>query len=163
MIVVDTNVISEPLKPVPNSRVLHWLVSQSEQSLFFSSISLAEILFGMAIMRDGKRKNSMVSGFEDLARKQFGDRILHFDAAAARCFAELAAKMRAAGQGIALFDCQIAAIALAHDFAVATRDERPFRAAGLRVINPWAETGEPIDNPATASPRSFRPSGRRWP
>jgi hypothetical protein len=139
MIVIDTNVASEPLKPQPDARVMAWLASIPPVDLYITAVSVAEMLAGMAVMPDGKRKSGMFDGFERLLARLFQDRILQFDEPAARNYAKLFAAMRAAGRAITLFDCQIAAIAKAHHASLATRDVRPFLDAGLSVVNPWAE------------------------
>lgn len=137
MILLDTNVVSEAIKPEPNPSVLAWLDAQVPETLFLSSITLAELLFGIGALPDGRRKSMLTARIDGLM-DQFPGRILHFDTAAARRYAELAVKARAAGRGFPTPDGYIAAIAAAHGFAVASRDTSAFRAAGLTVIDPWA-------------------------
>jgi predicted nucleic acid-binding protein len=137
MILLDTNVVSEAIKPEPNPSVLAWLDAQVAETLFLSSITLAELLFGIGALPDGRRKSMLTARIDGLM-DQFLGRILHFDTAAARRYAELAVKERAAGRGFPTPDGYIAAIAAAHGFAVASRDTSAFRAAGLTVIDPWA-------------------------
>ena len=139
MIVIDTNVASEPLKPRPDAGVMAWLANSPPHDLFMTSITVAEMLAGMAIMPDGRRKSGMVEGFEQLLVRLFHGRILEFNESAARNYAQIVAAMRTAGRGITLFDCQIAAIAKCRGMAVATRDATPFREAGIAVINPWTD------------------------
>lgn len=136
MILLDTNVVSEAIKPEPHPSVLAWLDVQAEVTLFLSSITVAELLFGVGAMPDGKRKNMLAVRIDRLL-DQFDRRILHFDIPAARCYADLAVKARSAGRGFPMPDGYIAAIAAAHGFAVASRDTSAFNAAGLAVINPW--------------------------
>lgn len=138
MILLDTNVISEAIKPEPHVSVRAWLDAQTAATLFLSSITLAEFLFGIGIMPNGKRKDMLATRIEGLI-DQFVGRILSFDILAARHYADLAVKARAAGKGFPTPDGYIAAIAAAHGFAVASRDTSAFHAAGLTVINPWAE------------------------
>lgn len=136
MIVLDTNVVSEMMRPRPDAGVYAWLDAQAPETLYLASLSLAELLFGVAVLPMGKRRDklsTMVEGVESL----FRGRVLEFDAAAARRFATLAAAARAAGLGFPRPDGYIAAIAAEHRYSVATRDIGPFDAAGLDVINPW--------------------------
>jgi len=135
MIVVDTNVISEAMNPAPNQAVIAWLNLQSAQTLFITSVSVAELVFGIGILPAGNRKNALTDAFEGLLAL-FEDRVLPFDINAARHYALIASSARANGQIIAIADGFIAGIAGANGFAVATRDTAPFKAAGLPVINP---------------------------
>jgi toxin FitB len=136
MIILDTNVISEAMKPSANPTVLSWLNAQAAETLYLTSISLAELLFGINSLPDGKRKNTLSAALDGLLAL-FGDRILSFDNSAARSYAQIATHARTTGKGLPLPDGFIAAIAEAKGFMVATRDTAPFEAANLRVINPW--------------------------
>ena len=136
MIILDTNVVSEAMKPEPNLSVRDWLDAQVAETLFLSSVTIAELMFGVGSLPDGRRKNNlaaMLDGVLDL----FGERVLPFDTEAARCYADLAVKARAVGKGFPTPDGYIAAIAAARGFAVASRDVGPFLAAKLTVIDPW--------------------------
>lgn len=136
MIVLDTNVVSEAMKAEPNPAVRAWLDEQVAETLYLSSVTLAELLFGIGTLPAGRRKNALTQTLEGLLAL-FGDRVLVFDTEAARHYAELAVMARAAGKGFPTPDGYIAAIANARGFAVATRDVAPFQAASLNVINPW--------------------------
>ena len=136
MIVLDTNVISEAMKPEPHPAVRAWLNEQAAETLYLSSVTLAELLFGIATVPAGKRKN-MLSRALDGLMELFGERVLPFDAQAARHYAELAVKARAGGRGFPTPDGYIAATAASRGFMVASRDTAPFEAGGLQVINPW--------------------------
>ena len=136
MIVLDTNVVSEAMKPNPNPAVQAWLDEQAAETLYLSSVTLAELLFGIGSLPAGRRKNALTQTLDGLL-DLFGDRVLAFDTDSARYYAELAVKARSAGKGFPTPDGYIAAIAAAHGFTVATRDVAPFQAAGLNVINPW--------------------------
>ena len=136
MILLDTNVISEAMTREPHPRVREWLDAQTTETLFLSSITLAELLFGIGALPAGKRKDSLAAALDDVL-DQFAGRILPFDTPAARHYAALAVKARRAGIGFPPPDGTIAAIAAAHGFAVASRDTRAFTAAGLTVIDPW--------------------------
>lgn len=136
MILLDTNVISEAIKPDSHATVRAWLDAQAAETLFLPSITIAELLFGIGALPDGRRKSMLAARIDGLL-EAFTGRILPFDTAAARRYADLAVKARAAGRGFPTPDGYIAAIAAAHSFAVASRDTSAFRAAGLTVIDPW--------------------------
>ena len=138
MILLDTNVISEPLKTTPEPRVLAWLDAQAIETLYLSSISLAELRFGIAALPEGKRREYLQTSLDQRVLPLFAGRILPFDAPATQAYAALRASARANGQAIATADGYIAAIAASHGYAIATRDTSPFEAAGLRVIAPWS-------------------------
>jgi len=136
MIVLDTKVVSEAMKPEPNRAVLAWLNEQVAETLYLSSVTLAELLFGIGALPDGKRKEGLGEALGGLL-ELFDDRVLSFDIEAARYYAELAVKARGAGKGFPTPDGYIGAIAASRRFVVATRDTSPFEAAGIAVINPW--------------------------
>jgi toxin FitB len=137
MILLDTNVISEPLKVAGNTNVLAWIDAQIIETLYLSTISLAELRFGIAALPEGKRRDTLHFSLEQRVLPLFAGRILPFDDAASQSYATLRARARAAGQAIAPADGYIAAVAATHGFVVATRDTSPFDAVGLTVINPW--------------------------
>ena len=136
MIVLDTNVVSEAMKAQPTPAVREWLDAQVAETLYLSSITLAEMLFGIGTLPVGRRKDALTQTLDGLL-DLFADRVLAFDADAARSYAELAVDARAAGKGFSQADGYIAAIARARGFIVATRDVAPFQALGITVINPW--------------------------
>jgi hypothetical protein len=138
MILIDTNVVSEALKPESHPAVRAWLDAQLAETLFLPSITVAELLFGIGALPDGRRQ-ALLAARIDAVLETFAGRILPFDTAAARRHADLAVAARAAGKGFPTPDGYIAAIAAAHGFAIATRDTGPFIAAGLTVIDPWAQ------------------------
>ena len=142
MILLDTNVVSEPLKAFGDLNVLAWIDAQIIETLYLSTISLAELRFGIAVLPDGKRRDTLGSSLEQRVLPLFAGRILSFDDPASRAYATLRARARTTGQAIAPADSYIAAIAATHGFAIATRDTMPFDAAGLTVINPWAWTAQ---------------------
>lgn len=139
MIILDTNVISEPLRPDPNHDVTRWLDAQSIQTLHLTTITLAEVRYGIAALPDGRRKEILQGRFEGEVVPLFSGRLLPFDDAASTSYASLRARARHAGRAIGDFDALIAAIAATHGFAVATRDTSPFSAAGVATINPFTE------------------------
>jgi toxin FitB len=136
MILLDTNVVSEAMKPEPDPAVRSWLDEQTAETLFLSSVTIAELMFGIGSLPKGKRKDRLTAALDGVL-DLFAGRILPFDTGAARRYADLAVKARAAGKGFPTPDGYIAAIAAAHDFAVASRDASAFAAAGLTVIDPW--------------------------
>lgn len=137
MIVLDTNVISEPLKPLADPAAIAWVDRQPKQTLYLCAPVLMEVLLGIARLPDGKRKKDMASAMQSLLANYFADRFLAFEREAAGRYASLASRASARGYSISVADCQIAAIAAVHGFAVATRDTAPFLAVGIPVINPW--------------------------
>lgn len=136
MILLDTNVVSEAMKPEPHPSVRDWLDAQVAETLFVSSVTIAELLFGIGALPDGKRKTNLTAAL-DRVLALFEPRILPFDTPAARRYADLAVKARIAGKGFPTPDGYIAAIAAANGLTVATRDKSAFDAAGLTVIDPW--------------------------
>ena len=140
MILLDTNVISEAMKPAPERSVRDWLDAQAAETLFLSSVTIAELSFGIAALPKGRRKDNLSAALAGLLAL-FAARILPFDTAAAQRYGELAAKARIAGRGFPTPDGYIAAIAATQGFVVATRDASAFAAAGLKVINPWNAAG----------------------
>lgn len=139
MIILDTNVVSEPMKRNANPAVQTWLDQQAAETLYLTATSLAELLTGTAILPDGRRKEGLGDALSDLLGRLFGSRILAFDQQAAIAYAPLVCRARAEGRLISVADGQIAAIAAVHGFTVATRDTAPFTAVGIPVINPWEE------------------------
>ncbi|NMQ30150.1 type II toxin-antitoxin system VapC family toxin [Candidatus Accumulibacter phosphatis] len=137
MILLDTNVISEPQRREPNARVLDWIDAQALETLYLSAITVAELRAGIALMPAGKHRDSLHENLEKHLLPMFANRVLSFDMACTKAYAELLAKSRAAGLAVETADAFIAAVALANGFTVATRDTSPFEAAGMNVINPW--------------------------
>ncbi|MBZ5794334.1 type II toxin-antitoxin system VapC family toxin [Burkholderia contaminans] len=138
MILVDTNVISEPLRREPSAAVIEWLDAQNVETLFLAAISLAEIRLGVAVLPEGRRREWLHQSIEQRVLPLFRGRILPFDDAASKAYASLRARARAAGAAIAPSDGFIAGTAEANGLIVATRDVTPFEAMGIRVIDPWA-------------------------
>lgn len=136
MIILDTNVVSEAMKPEPNPVVRAWLNDQAAETLYLSSVTLAELLFGIAALPSGKRKEMLALTLEGLMGL-FKDRVLPFDVEAARHYADLAVVAKVSGRGFPTPDGYIAAIAASRGFIVASRDTAPYEAAKVTVINPW--------------------------
>ncbi|MBD8603755.1 type II toxin-antitoxin system VapC family toxin [Pseudomonas sp. CFBP 8771] len=137
MILLDTNVISEPLRHSPAACVIQWIDEQALETLYLSAMTVAELRAGIALMPVGRRRSTLHESLEKQVLPMFVGRVLPFDLACTQAYAEVLAKARKAGSGIEAADACIAAVALANGFIVATRDTHPFRAAVLAVINPW--------------------------
>ena len=136
MIVLDTNVVSEAMKPEPHPTVLAWLNNQAAETLYLSSVTLAELLFGIAALPTGKRKEMLSQALEGLMGL-FRDRVLPFNTDAAQRYAELAVLAKTSGRGFPTPDGYIAAITASRRYIVASRDTAPYEAVGVSVINPW--------------------------
>jgi toxin FitB len=136
MIVLDTNVVSEAMKSSGNPQVVSWLNSQVSETLYLSSVTLAELLFGIGCLPAGRRKDALSQTLSGLLAL-FEGRILPFDSQAAEAYGVLATRAREKGKGFPTPDGYIAAIATSRGFAVATRDSAPFIAGDVPVINPW--------------------------
>ena len=137
MILLDTNVVSEPLRAAPDLRVVEWIDAQPVETLFLSAITVAELRAGVALLPAGKRRTGLRESLETRVLPLFAGRVLPFDLACSPAYAELMAKARARGLAVASADGYIAAIAVTNGFSVASRDTGPFAAAGVTVINPW--------------------------
>jgi len=137
MIILDTNVISEPMKRNAHPAVAAWLDRQPPESLYITATTLSEILFGIALLPDGRRKRNLSDAMQKMFSTLFADRFLAFDRNAAGAYAVLLSQAIAAGASISVADGQIAAIAAVHGFTVATRYTTPFVACGIAVTNPW--------------------------
>ncbi|MEQ8344210.1 MAG: type II toxin-antitoxin system VapC family toxin [Sneathiellaceae bacterium] len=137
MILLDTNVVSEAMKPEPDPAVRHWFDEQVAETLYLSSVTVAELMFGIGALPGGRRRDRLTDALDGML-ELFADRILSFDTEAARRYADLAVKARVAGMGFPVPDGYIAAIAASRAFAVASRDASAFAAAGFTVIDPWS-------------------------
>lgn len=137
MIILDTNVVSEPLKPKPEPAVLEWLDAQAPETLWLTTINLAELYAGIEALPRGKRRNKLADALVERVLPLFEGRVLAFDAAAAQAFARVHAGAVATGNPIAFADAAIAAIAAAHSCLIATRNVRDFKGSGVEVIDPW--------------------------
>jgi len=139
MILLDTNVISEPLRREPEPCVIEWIDAQALETLYLSAITVAELRSGIALLPAGKRRTGLPENLERRVLPLFTGRVLPFDLPCTQTYAELIAKAQKAGLAIAAADGFIAATAVTNGFAVATRDTSTFAAAGVEVINPWGE------------------------
>ena len=137
MILIDTNVVSELMKPAPAAEVVAWIGAQPVQSLFTTSITQAEILHGVLLLPAGKRRDALQAAADAMFLEEFGDRVLAFGADAALHYAQIAVGRRSAGAPISQFDAQIAAIARFSRAGLATRNVANFEGCGIEVVNPW--------------------------
>lgn len=142
MILLDTNVVSEPLRPAPEARVIEWLDAQPLETLYLSAMTVAELRAGVALLPASKRRSKLHEHLEKRVLPMFAGRVLPFDLACTSAYAQVLATARKAGSGMQTADACIAAVAFANGFTVATRDTIPFQAVGLTVINPWAASSE---------------------
>lgn len=138
MIIIDTNVLSELMKPAPVGSVVKWVADQPATRLFTTSITQAEILHGIMLLPSGRRRNAFEAAAMAMFEEDFSGRVLPFGSDAARPYAQIAVARRRAGRPISQFDAQIAAIARAMGADVATRNVEDFERCGVKVINPWA-------------------------
>jgi predicted nucleic acid-binding protein len=137
MIVLDTNVVSELLRPTPAPEVLDWLRGQPSTSLFITTVTHAEIRFGIAILTAGQRRDALDALASSILNEDFAGQSLTFDEVAASFFATIAADRRAQGRPISQFDAQIAAITRSRGATLATRNIRDFTDCGVSLVNPW--------------------------
>ena len=142
MIVLDTNIISEVMSRTPSSAVLDWLNEQDASDLFLTTITVAEICYGLCVLPDGARRQMLETRFEQFIATGFEYRILDFDVAAARAYGAVMGRRRKIGRPISLPDGQIAAITQANGFALATRNTRDFEELGLQLYNPFEDAGD---------------------
>jgi hypothetical protein len=140
VIILDTNVICEPLRPRPDAGIVAWLDAQVVETLYLTTISLAEVRYGIACLPKGRRRQRLHDRFEGEFMPLFYGRTLAFDEPATTAYAALRAAARAQGRAIGDFDALIASIAHATGFTLATQDTAPFAAAGITVVNPLDQT-----------------------
>ncbi len=137
MIILDTNILSEPMRADANPAVADWLDRQPADILYLTTVTVAELFLGTELMPLGGRRSRLEARIAEVVSTFGEERILPFDARAARLFAMIIARARGEGRSIGVADGQIAAVAAVHGFSVATRDTAPFIAAGVPVIDPW--------------------------
>jgi predicted nucleic acid-binding protein len=137
MILLDTNVISANLRPLPNHSVLNWLNSQSEGSLYICAPVVAELRYGVERLAPGRKQADLHNTVENIVEGIFQRRILPFDAAATISYARVMVRREQIGRRMAQMDAMIAAIALTHGTTLATRDTSGFADLGLDLINPF--------------------------
>lgn len=139
MILLDTNVLSELMRPVPSAAVESWMGRRPAASMFISAITEAELRYGLALLPESRRRNQLIAQVEAMLAEDFVDRILPFDSPAASAYARIAAAHRFSGRPISHQDAQIAAIAASRGAALATRSVADFADCGIDVVDPWTE------------------------
>ena len=140
MILLDTNVISEAMRPSPDARVMQWLDALPDLEVWISAVSVAEIRLGIALLPDGKRRAMLAELADEMFREDFSDQCLPFDCDAAREYARIVAERNRQGRPITVEDAQLAAVALTGGLVLATRNVKDFSDInGLKVVNPWEE------------------------
>ncbi|HLF66560.1 MAG TPA: type II toxin-antitoxin system VapC family toxin [Gammaproteobacteria bacterium] len=137
MILLDTNIISEMMKSNPAPEVITWLNAQQKGKLFISTITIAEITYGLQILPEGKRRNTLLNAFQKMITELFKYRMLTFDEHAAYLYGELMGLRKTLGKPLSVPDGQIAAIASLHNATLATRNIRDFKDCNLKLINPF--------------------------
>ena len=139
--ILDTNVVSEVMQAEPAAVVLRWLSQKRKEDgeLCITTVSMAEILYGIELLPHGKRRTALLAGAEMMFVRVFAGRIFPFEEEAARAFPKIAASRRAQGRPIAELDAQIAAIARARGAILATRNTTDFEDCGVRLVNPWRD------------------------
>jgi predicted nucleic acid-binding protein len=139
VIILDTNVISEVLRPEPEPRVLAWFDEQPANSVFTTAITQGEILYGILLLADGQRRRKLWEAANAIFDDDFARRVLSFDGDAAGHYAQIGSARRAAGRPISQFDATIAAITRSHGASLATRNAKDFEGCGVEIVNPWRE------------------------
>ena len=139
MIVLDTNVLSEAVKPSPFGPVLDWLATQESGAVFTTAITQAEMLYGIEALEPGKRRQRLSAAIEKMFAEEFRGRILPFDDEAAPLFSKIVAARNVAGHPMSQFDAMIAAITRSRRGTLATRNTADFNGCGITIINPWAK------------------------
>lgn len=138
MIILDTNVLSELMRPAPSAAVENWVSRQPVAGIFISAITEAELRYGLALLPEGRRQRQLVTEVEAMLAEEFAGRILPFDSPAASAYARIAARRRS-GRPIAQADAQIAAIAASRGASLATRNVADFANCGIDLVDPWTE------------------------
>lgn len=137
MIILDTDVLSALMGARSNEQVDRWLSDQPVASIFTTTVTEAEIRFGIALLPSGRRRRALEAAISAILDEDFGGRVLPFDRVAVHAYAAIMANRRRAGRPLAQFDAQIAAIAQSRGAAVATRNVKDFTGCGIDVVNPW--------------------------
>lgn len=137
MIVLDTNVLSEVLRPAPEARVLDWIADQPRASLFTTTVTRGELFYGVHLLPDGQRRHGLLEAVLAIFDEDFAGQVLNFDSDAADAYAQIAASRKKAGRPISQFDAMIAAMAQSRGAGLATRNVRDFVDCGIAVIDPW--------------------------
>lgn len=139
MIVLDTNVVSEPLKLKPDVDVMRWLAVQAPESLFITTITMAKMFTGVEMMPNGRKRDALSAALKEQVLPLFSGRVLDFNVASAKAFSKVIVAANAVGNDIDFADAAIAAIAMTHGFHLATRNVRDFRGVQVEILNPWPQ------------------------
>jgi toxin FitB len=137
MIVLDTNVLSETLRPIPDPQVMAWLAAQPRAALFTTAVTEAEILYGLGLLPEGTRKEALSIAIKAIFDEDFASTLLSFDSDAADQYAQIAVTRRNGGRPISQFDAMIAAITRSRGATLATRNVKDFVDCGIPIIDPW--------------------------
>jgi len=137
MLVIDTNVASELMRPSPTPGVAAWIAERDASAMYLTAVSEAELRFGVGILPEGRRRTALEAAMRRWLEIGFADRILPFDSAAARAYAAIAVDRRSSGRPIGNADCQIAAISRSRGASLVTRNVRDFEGTGIDVLDPW--------------------------
>jgi len=137
MIILDTNIVAELMRPTPEARVLRWFASQAAEDLHVTAVTMAEILYGIELISTSRRRDTVRAAADKMFEQVFGDRILTFEDRAARVFSQVASSRRRQGKPISESDAQNAAITRVHGATLATRNPYVFEGCGVRLVNPW--------------------------
>jgi toxin FitB len=138
MIVLDTNVLSEVLRPAPEQRVLAWLEDQSRSALFTTTVTRGEIFYGLRLLPAGARRQHLWDATQIIFNDDFAGRVLSFDNDAADAYAHIAASRRSQGKPISQFDAMIAAVVRSRGAVLATRNVKDFVDCGIEIVDPWS-------------------------
>ena len=137
MIILATSIVAELMRPTPEPRVLLWFSSQTAEDLHITTVTMAEILYGIELISTSRRREAVRAAAERMFETVFGDRILIFQDRAAHTFSQIASSRRRQGKPMSEFDAQIAAITRVHGATLATRNPYVFEGCGVRLVNPW--------------------------
>ncbi len=141
MILLDTNVVSELMRPKPAQEVLQWIAAQPLEQLYIASLTVAEIRRGLALLPEGARRQTLEAAFDHFLEQGFGRRVLPFSQSTAAVYAPIYAQRTHAGLGIGELDLLLAAIAAENSARIATRNVSDFEQTGVKVVNPWTDNG----------------------
>lgn len=137
MIILDTNVLSEALRPTPDHQAMDWLARQPRAALFTTTITRGELLYGALLLPQGQRRQALLAAVQAIVDIDMAGKVLDFDSNAADAYAQIAANRRQSGRPISQFDAMIAAIARSRDASLATRNVKDFADCGITLIDPW--------------------------
>jgi predicted nucleic acid-binding protein len=138
MMILDTNVLSELMRPKPSAQVVAWIARQPTAQLFTTAITEAEIFYGIELLSRGQRRDTLLAAAEAMFAEDLAGRILGFESDAAKAFSKIAARRRQLGRPISHADAQIAAIAQFRNAKLVTRNTDDFEGCDLELLDPWS-------------------------